>query len=287
MARFKLLTVCLLLLTASAWAAPELSQADRQRLADGTTDRDAVLDQQDGLYVLLRNASTWQGDDFGGDAGAAVAPPPDYSYIKDKPQQARGNVYLIEGWLVGADRYPTLDNHDRDKLMRAGNPDWGDRVTRWTIVTEKGNAQATLLVLFNDPNAQIKAPAKGTELRIAARFYKLWTINDVSGKPFTYPVFVGGAHDIVAPPRSTGSSGPWNLQTAIFAIAGVVAVFFILRWMLGRLHAGGGQRTRELIETRRSERESHGEDAEDEDIDDLPDDPIAALDMLRQKHESD
>ena len=172
-------------------AAPTLSEADRQLLADGTADNTDDLDTQPGLYVLLRNASTWKGDDFGGDAGAAVAPPPDYAFLKTKPDQARGNVYLIEGWLMGADRWPTLANHSSDKL--AVDPAWGDQVTRWTVVTEKGNPAATIIVLFYDPNAKMSAPEPGSKVRIAARFHKLWTIKDQDGKPFTYVTFVGGA----------------------------------------------------------------------------------------------
>ncbi|MGB0766991.1 MAG: hypothetical protein ACPGYV_04710 [Phycisphaeraceae bacterium] len=268
------------------WAAPEFSEADRQRLADGTTDRDANLDEQDGFYVLMRNASTWQGDDFSGDAGAAVAPLPDYAFLGSKSEQARGNVYLVEGWLAGADRWPTAENHSRDALFRAGHPDWGDRVTRWTIATQKGNADATVLVLFNDPNARIKPPARGSRVRVAGRFYKLWTIDSAEGTRFTYPVFVAGAYEVVEAGEAAGSGG-FSMQAALFSIAGVVAVFFIIRWMMTRMQGGGGQRTREYIDARRREREERGGgDEDDEAIDDLPDDPVAALDVLRQKHET-
>ena len=61
-----------LLLVSPVLAAPPLSDDDRQRLADETSDRDNQLDQQGGLYVLLRNAreGDWPRDDFSGDLGA-------------------------------------------------------------------------------------------------------------------------------------------------------------------------------------------------------------------------
>lgn len=273
-------------------AAPELSEADRQRLADGTTDNTDVLDQEDGFYVLLRNAATWKGNDFSGDAGAKVAPPPDYDFLKTKPEQARGNVYLIEGWLAYEDRWPTLVNHSSDKLMRAGDVSWGDQVTRWTIITEKDNPAATIIVLFNDPNAKMTAPEPGSKVRIAARFHKLWTIRDVNGKPFTYATFVGGAAEAIEQtPAGNADSGATSSLTKVLAAIVIVAGFFVaMRILMKKVATGGGSGTtlRDRLEEMRREREAQearGDSGDDEDIDDLPDDPIAALEALRQKHD--
>ncbi len=282
----------LFVLVFPALAAPELSESDRQRLADGTTDGDDVLDQQDGFYVLLRNAATWRGDDFSGDAGAAVAPPPDYGFLKDKPGKARGNAYLIEGWFAGGDRWPTLENHSNEKLLRAGDPAWGDQVTRWTIVTDKDNPDATVIVLFNDPNAKMIALERGSKVRIAARFLKLWTIPSANGKPYTYPVFIGGAaeqtEEAVASNPADGSTS--FLTKIILAIVVVAGFFFFMRILMRKVSTGGGGGTmlRDRLEDMRREREAQaqrGED-EDEDIDDLPEDPVAALDVLSKKHET-
>jgi len=295
------ISLCLLLifLACPVLAAPALSEADRQRLADGTTDKDDVLDQQDGFYVLLRNAATWQGDDFSGDAGAAVAPPPDYGFLRDKPSQARGNAYLIDGWFMGADRWPTLANHSSDKLLRAGDPAWGDRVTRWTIVTEKGNPAATLIVVFNDPNARMTAPEKGSKVRVAARFHKLWTIPSADGKSFTYPLFVGGAAEVTAAPgaakRSSSDGAISSLTIVLGAILIVGAFFVVMRILMRKVAAGGGGGTmlRDRLEEMRREREAYelrdAEEDEDEadDEQELPEDPIAALNALRQKHETE
>ena len=269
----------------SAAAAPELSDADRERLADGTSDYDAVLDKQDGLYVLLRNAKGWMGDDFSGDRGAAVAPPPDYQFLKTQPAEARGNVYLIEGWLAQADRYPSQDTAGREQLHITLDPGLGKQVTRWTLVTDKDDPRSTVIVLFHDPNAKMKPPEAGTELRIAARFYKLWMIKDVEGKPFTYPVFVGGAEEVVSAPAggalSTGSTpGRTMLLLGIIVVAGG---FFVVRYVLSR--GGGGSKVRERLNEIRRERERYESDGDDEAVEDLPDDPVDALNVLSERHE--
>jgi len=280
-----------MMLAVPVFAAPQLSESDRQRLADGTTDRDDVLDEQDGLYVLLRNASTWQGGDFGGDAGAAVAPPPDYDFFKADPQAARGNVYLIEGWLAQADRYPTTDNHDRNALVRSGDPTWGDQVTRWTLVTNEKDPGATIIVLFNDPRAQMTVPGAESKVRVAARFYKLWTVNAVNGKPFTYPVFVGGAAEVVVEQNAGATSKAPSQKTIMtLAIVLVAGAFLVIRYMLNRRGGAGGSQLRDQLEAIRREREYYEHEEElnaEANGEVLPEDPAAALDVLRKKHEKD
>ncbi len=267
----------------AATAAPELSDADRQRLADETTDHDAVLDDQGGLYVLLRNAAGWQGDDFAGDRGAAVAPPPDYEFLKDKPAEARGNVYLIEGWVMKHERWPTKDNDSRDRLHNTLDPAWGEQVTRWIVVTERGNPKATVLVLFTDPSAKMADPGEGTKVRIAARFFKQWSTTDANGKPFTYAVFVGGAAEEIEDAAS-GATSPTTI--VLVGIVTIMGAFFVVRYLLNR--SGGGTRTRERLDEIRREREAYEEEGGgDEGDEDLPEDPVAALDVLHDRHGSD
>ncbi|MEM6505916.1 MAG: hypothetical protein AAF711_10670 [Planctomycetota bacterium] len=284
------LLLLLFSVSCASMAAPELSVPDRERLADGTTDRDDVLDTQDGFYVLLRNAASWKGDDFSGDAGAAVAPPPDYGFLKDKPEQARGNVYLIDGWLAGSERWPTLTNHDSDELLRAGDPAWGDQVTRLTVITERGNKDATVIVLFNDPNAKMTAPEKGSKVRIAARFHKLWTIPSSDGRSFTYPVFIGGAAETVQDSRARSStSGPVSSLTIVLGAILLVGGFFVgMRFLMRKVatNSGGGTMLRDRLDEMRREREAQEEQVEEDgDAEDLPEDPVAALDVLRERHE--
>lgn len=283
------LFLLLIFLACPAIAAPELSEDDRQGLAADTTDRDDVLDTQPGFYVLLRNAAAWQSDDFSGDAGAAVAPPPDYAFFKDKPEQARGNVYMIEGWLAYNDRWPTLVNHSSDKLHNTLDPSLGDQVTRWTIVTEKDNPAATVIVLLHDPDGELAAPEPGSKVRIAARFHKLWTISDTNGKPFDYVTFIGGAaeqtEEAAASPVSGGATS--SLSKILAAVVVVGGFFFAMRILMRRVSAGGGGGTmvQDRLEEMRREREGNEQlDDAEEDAEDLPEDPIAALDALRERH---
>jgi len=281
----------LLLMLLIAWpagGAPQLSADNLQRLADETSDNDALLDQQDGLYVLLRNAATWQADDFTTD-DASPAPQADYSAIAVNPAAARGKVYLIEGWLAQHDRFPTLENHNRDRLLNTLDRTWGDQVTRWSIVTAMDDPDSTVIVLFCDPNARIAAPTVDSRVRVAARFYKLWTIADAQGNPHRYEVFVGGASEVTeAAGADTSSGGPSRRSIIVGGLVGAALVLFLIRRM-SQKRVAGGSLVKQRIEQLRRERE-HEEDQEaegEESIDDLPDDPIQALDVLRAKHESD
>jgi hypothetical protein len=286
MAKLFFILLGLLLCVAPAFAAPKLTDADEQRLADGTTDEDELLDQQEGFTVLLRHAGQWRGDDFAGDEGAKVAPPADFDYIRENPAEVRGNVYLIEGWLAQHDRYPNADaGLGREKLYNMIDPSWGERVTRWTIVTEEEDPSSTLIVIFNDPNAKMPKPGKNAEVRVAARFYKLWTIKDASGKAFTYPVFVGGAAEVLDEGGASSEAGGPSKEVITVALVMVVGAFFGMRYLMKRANATGKQRTAALVAARRRDRDEQ-EEAEEEDIDDLPDDPIAALDVLSKKHEA-
>lgn len=276
-----------------AWSAPQLSDEQRELLADSTTDGDNVIDQRPGLYVLLRNAADWQADDFSGDPGVKSAPEPDYAYLRDEPSSVRGDVFSVTGKLVQADRFPTTDNFDRDALMRAGDPAWGDQLTRWIIATDPSDPASTVIVFFNDPRGQIKAPDIPSDLRdaptvrVAARFFKLWTIASADGGTFTYPTFVGGAYEVTATPSaSTRTSSPFR-TLIILAIVVFTGGYFAVRYLLNRSGTGGSL-TRARLDAIRQQRERYEDDSDDDDDDEpLPEDPVAALDELRKRHEID
>lgn len=269
-----------------AAAAPELSDADRQRLVDGTTDNTSALDRyEDGLYVLLTNAADWAGDDFGGEAGEKLAPEPDYAYLREHSEQMRGKVFLIDGWLKQTDRFPTNKNFGRDSLERTGEllgdgVAWGKQLTRWAVITDREDPDSTVIVLFHDPRGLMPEHEEDTRVRIAARYFKLWQTEDASGKPHTFMVFVGGAAEEVQ--ASAASGGGMSMGTIVLAVVAAVGAFFILRIVLNRMNNGGRQRTSELLAARRRERELL-EDEEEID-EDLPEDPIEALDVLSKRH---
>lgn len=263
-----------------AAAAPPLTDIERQRIADYATDHDDRIDGSPAFYDLLKNASGWVSDDFSGEAGAATAPTPDYGFLRDQPAQARGRVFLIEGTFLQQVRFPTGD----DTLQRSGNPDWGDRVTRWAIQTSETD-ESTVLVFFNDPEGAIQPPKAGTKVRVAARYYKVWATVDSDGEPFAFPAFVGGAREVVAgPPRfSLGTNRP--MQGIVVAlILSCIAAFFVVRFLMNR-RGGAGGRTQAYLENRRRDRLLHEMDEEEEEVEALPADPAEAMEVLRARHE--
>lgn len=262
-------------------AAPPLSESDEQRIADGSTDYDGRIDQSDGLYVLLRNAGGWALDDFSGEDGAAVAPVPDYDYLRKNPAKVRGNVYLIEGVFEQSVRIPV----SQTGALTAGDFAWGDELTRWAIRTSE-SGDDVVLVFFNDPDRAIPSPEQGTQVRVAARFYKVWDTDTAEGKPFSFLSFVGGAYEATgkAPEARFGSNRSMRgIITALILMS--IAAFFVVRLMLNRKAGqGAGGRTHAFLEQRRHERDQQA-DAEQEDVDDLPDDPAAAMQVLLERHQ--
>ncbi|MEM1354631.1 MAG: hypothetical protein AAGC44_10855 [Planctomycetota bacterium] len=285
------LRVCLtalmtVLVLGHAAAAPPLTETQRQNLRDYATDHDEHIDGSVALYVLLKNANAddWLPDDFAGEGGAATAPAPDYGVLRDRPAEARGNVFLIEGTFEQQVRFPVGER----PLQRAGNPDWGDRVTRWAIRTDQDDEESTVIVMFNDPEAGIKPPQVGTKVRVAARFYKVWATTDDSGEPFAFPVFVGGAREVVAtsPRLSVGGGKP--VQGIVIAlIIACIAGYFVSRHLMNRKAVtGAGGRTQAYLEQRRRDRDHDEQDAGEQDVPDpLPEDPAEAMEVLRQRHD--
>ena len=280
--------ILLVMVLALAWgeavAAPPLSDAERQQVRDFATDGDGQIDGNAAFYALLSNARGWAVDDFSGEGGAAVAPKPDYGFLRDKPVEARGSVFLIEGVFEQQVRYPTGDQ----KLQRSGSPEWGDRVTRWAIRTSD-DPDSTVLVFFNDPDASIQPPKPGEQVRVAARFYKVWATENQAGEPFSFPVFVGGAREVLGKPArvSFGSNRP--MQSIVIAlIVACIAAFFVVRFLLNRKAGeGAGGRTQAYLDQRRRERQLHEMDEEEEHPEDLPADPAEAMEVLRRQHEED
>ena len=176
----------------------------------------------------------------------------------------------------------------RDRLHNTLDPSWGTQVTRWTVAVSEEGPGSTVLVVFNDPDATLQPPDEQSGVRIAARFYKLWSISDADGNPFTYAVFVAGAAEVVeAAPASASGEGP-STKTIIFvAVLGATAAFYIIRRLAAK-RTGGGSMVAKRLEQLRREREaleSEEDEEQEEQVDDLPDDPVAALDVLRERHD--
>lgn len=267
---------------ATAAAAPELTEAQRQVLDDTATDGDRNLDEGPAMYTLLGNAAEWDADDFAGERGAATPPTPDYAYLAEHPGEVRGDLFLIEGRFVEQVRYPTADRDGRDTLIRAGNPQWGDQLTAWGIKVGDGEDDI-VMVYFVDPGAAIQPPDNGDTVRVAARFYKVWTVPDRDGRPFDFLAFVGGGREVVTGGALTpGKGSSWNKLIIVLIIV-AAGGFYGMRVFLARKAAAGQARSVKMREQRQRER-GYAEDEDAGEADpELPEDPAEALAYLQSK----
>lgn len=260
-----------------ALAAPPLTDTQRQVLDETAADGDAPLDQGPALYQLLENAGDWEPGDFTGERGAAAPPPPDVAYLLEHPDQVRGDLFLIEGVFHEQIRYPTEGRDGRAHLSRAGHPVWGNQLTCWGVRVGD-SADDVVLVYFVDPDGSIAAPKPGDEVRIAARFYRVWRVPDRDGRDFAFPTFVGGAREVVAGGGGSGG-GPGIGKVVLILVVVAAGGFYGMRLMLAKKSSAQRARSEAMREARHREHED-----DEEDIDpDLPDDPAEALEYLQAK----
>jgi len=282
MRRFGLLLLMALaaVSASSVSAAPALTDTQRQVLEDTVADGDAPLDQGPAIYQLLENAGDWQQDDFAGERGAATPPKPDVAYLLENPAEVRGDLFLIEGVFHEQIRYPADGRDGRGHLSRAGHPVWGDQLTCWGIRVGD-SADDVVLVYFIDPDGSIAAPKPGDEVRIAARFYRVWRVPDRDGRDFSFLTFVGGAREVVTGGGgSGGSSGMGKIVLVLVVVA--AGGFYGMRLLLAKKSSAQRARSEAMREARHREHED-----DEEDIDpDLPDDPAEALEYLQAKEQA-
>lgn len=264
-----------------ALAAPPLTEAQRDVLDANASDYDARLEAGPAIYPLLENAADWPADDFSGDAGAATPPTPDYAFLKDNPRDVRGNVFLIEGVFIEQVRFPTTERDGRDRLQRSGHARWGSQLTGWGIKVGD-SADDVVMVYFVDPDGAIEPPGNGARVRVAARFYKVWTVPDRDGRDFDFLAFVGGARETVSGGASaSGPGGPgWNKLIVMLVLA-AAGVFYGMRHLLNRKQRAGRAHSQAHLAQRRRDRGSASDD--DEADPDLPEDPAAALAYLQER----
>ena len=154
-------------------SAPALTPAQQTQLDSA---RDNLPDTDEGaLYPLLENALAWPD---GVQAGAIL---PDYHAIAQHPASHRGQLFLIEGTL--------RQIRPVGKLALPGP--WDGRITEWAI--QYGHEPSDMLIVN-----LLDAPPDAREykqVRLAARFYKLWPTTSQTGQARTFMVFVG--HDAI------------------------------------------------------------------------------------------
>ena len=213
------------------------------------------------LYPLLQNAWQWQPGD---EAGAVI---PDYAAIYQSPAKHRGQLFLIEGRFAGRSK-------EIKHLTRPGP--WDGQLREWVVVVDSAKDEVAVAYLTHPP----VAPAAGAKVRLAARFYKVLSDQDVNGKPTDYLLFVGRDATVVDAGRGFGGSGS-GAGPLVVMLAILAAGWYFLRRTLSakRLRPRPSRTQREEFDSE----ESADEEAEPQ----LPDDPAEALDVLKHQHDDD
>ncbi len=252
-------------------SAPPLTEAQRMQLDSA---RDTLAQTDEGaLYPLLENALLWPANL---QAGATI---PDYAAIQANPASHRGELFLIEGTLRRA--------RPIGKLALPGP--WEGSLSEWTI--QYGNEPEKMLVV--NLVAPPGEPKDGTDVRLAARFYKLWVTTNSLNQPRTYMVFVGRDATIVSAPRAFALNGEIPVSVlALVLCVGVFALIWVIRrtpkmtfnpaptaWQQRRRRA---QELQEQAAARRAVRDSQAAEQATPpvDVSSLPKDPAQALAQL-------
>ncbi len=243
----------MLLIVASAGVGP-LTDAQAAQLATAQ-DNSPILDEA-ALYPLLQNALTWPEHD---EAGAMI---PDYAAIRQRPADYRGELFLIEGQLARAESV--------SGLARPGP--WDGKLEQW-VVKWGPTIDDVAVVYLLDPPASVRS---GREVRLVARFYKLWQTRDTQNQPSKFLTFVG--HTAKVTGRDT-ASGVTDLSMLVLIVVLLLGAYLMLR----RRTATVAAPTVPQPSKRQPDVAHGGEDAEDVGSP-LPDDPAEALRQLQRRH---
>lgn len=247
------MTIAAALILLLAAVAP-LSDAQRTLLDDAVDH--GYLDEP-ALYPLLENALRGPAGD---EAGAVV---PDYNAIHEHPAAQRGNMFLVEGTLLRTRRL---------ELTRRG--DWGDALTEWSIKVP-GRDEA-VVVLLADPQNMWNIKAGRQSVRVAARFYKIWSDTDQSGRATDYLVFVA-----FWPKVSQATDRDALPRNGIFiTLAILTLLLFLWNYLRGKARPGA-------VRTRTSGRSSQEKAERLQESEHLPADPADALAEMDNRPQRD
>lgn len=278
-------TAALLLLTLSLPAATPLTESQRIRL--GTADDASPTVDEAAFYALLENVA----DAPLTKAGSVI---PDYAALRKTPADHRGDVVYIEARFITA--------HEPLELSREGF----DGVRAFVVQIanlDKQFAELTAddmaLVYLTDPPAlsepqlrmnQYMYDQTGATVTLPARFYKVVAEPTREGKTKTFLAFVGHTAEFTG--VETGRMDPAVRNTILFAV-GIAALLLYWFWRVAtiRRRRSGKATQVEQYRLRRAERQrerdTEDDEAEYDEPDDLPDDPIAAMQALKDKHAAD
>jgi hypothetical protein len=249
--------VILLSLTIVA-APPPLTDDQAAQLATAT-DRSATFDEA-ALYPLLINAAAWP-DDAPLPAGALV---PDYAALAADPEAHRGGLFLIEGRLAAVPR-------PFGTLSRPGP--WDATLRQWPLLTDDGTV-ALVYLLDSPPPADL--PPAGSRVRAAARFYKVWSSEDLGGRQRDYQTFVGRSAT-----WETRPDGWMIFMPLLGAVLVLLVVYVLLRQTLGRRRATQPAVSRQDMARQAPPARSAGYDPA------LPRDPAEAMQRLAEQSQTD
>jgi hypothetical protein len=236
-------------------AAPPLSDSQKERLSTAR-DRTDLVDEP-AFYALLENAATSPGDDL----GATI---PDYAAILDRPADARGQLFLLEG---------TLESEVPTEPLTRGN--W-QKVRG--IAVRLANGKPVIVYLTDPPELSTIAGLlrdRSASIRIPARFYKIITSNNRAGEPTDFLVFVGKA-----PTHFDTYTGPSNGAFVITVVVAVIVFLGIRLHLMRKRREGKQSRLEDYLEERRLKRRVDEEAADAESAASLPDDPAEAMRQL-------
>lgn len=271
-----------------------LSEEERARLID-SPERTADL-HTPGFYGLLMNANTWDGRIAGSDVIL-----PDFSALLSSPAEYQGEAFLIEGKLEALKpidqpldpawkgvQAVVLNAHQADQVIGPHRVPEGE-------TTQPPRRRVVLVYLTHPPELETTqeqgylVPSRRMQnqwVRVVARFSHLQNQPDRQGRMRAYPVFVGhavqmtGMEDMAFAPGGSSMIPPAAIPLVLLVL--LLAAYFMVRRMMSAQRSKGGGRLAEVIEARRAARgETKREEVfEEEDISDLPDDPVAALETL-------
>lgn len=273
---------------------PALTADQQAQLAEAQDFRHSFDDGP--LYALLASAVTWPRDAFGGAAPLAIHEQVNpvtrertpVLALLEKPEAHRGEAMLIEGMLIAKDQ--GVPNNVGGQLSRP-DPQWGSTLSWWVIRMGRSERDPQVIVFFPADGRPLPEAKLRSQVKVAARFYKVFTAevyvqdptntdNHVqTGREEPFVAFVGGAAEIS---RNAAIPIPMAAKAAtlLFLIAlGFGGVWFIRTVIRGmsrdRTFKSPAQRWAERLEREREE----GAPEEDDDMD-LPQDPAEALRKL-------
>lgn len=277
---------------------PELTRMQKTMLAetqDGTRNFDEA-----GLYALLDAARACPRDAFGATVPVEVIETPatgtaaktrELAVMKD-PAAHRGEATLIEAQFVTA--VEGVPNNPSGVLAR---PDarWGSTVTCWVLRMGRSfDRDPQVMVYFPSDGRPLPVPRPGQKVKVAARFYKIFTAETMvrdpknhgqlvaTGREEPYAAFVGGAAAL----GGAGGllDGEFSPGVKIALVIVLIAMGFGALWFIksftrsmreNRSFKSPSQRWEERLEREKEEGDEDGDD----DVE-LPQDPAEALKTL-------